>query len=192
MHPPPHPHHPAGGHGHAPSPAAAPGLSVADPGLRFLARLVDVVLALFCTFVVGIGAVLVSVVVAGGGEPDEAGPVFPILLVGGLVLVAFLYEWLQVAKWGRTIGKRVVGLRIVRADDGRPVSAGRAAVRAFCYSPGLYHVTNWLPVVQQLNLLWLLWDRPLRQCLHDKLARTVVVEDRRTAPGPSVPEGWRG
>ncbi|WP_199493588.1 RDD family protein, partial [Marinitenerispora sediminis] len=96
--------------------------AIADPGMRFAARLIDVLLAGFCTFVVGISAVLVSVVVAGGGEPDEAGPVFPVLLVGGLALVAFLYEWVQVARWGQTIGKRVLGLRVVRADGGGRVS----------------------------------------------------------------------
>jgi hypothetical protein len=42
-------------------------------------------------------------------------------------------------------------------------------------SPGIYYVPNLVPVLAQLNVLWLLWDKALRQCLHDKTAKTIVV-----------------
>jgi uncharacterized RDD family membrane protein YckC len=98
-----------------------------------------------------------------------------IFVVGLLFyVVAFVYDWIQHAAWGQTIGKRALGTKVVR-DDGNPVlgpgaAAGRAAV---------YALVPLVPVVGGLfglvNELWLTWD-PRRQCLHDKAAHTVVIK----------------
>lgn len=142
--------------------------------LRLIARLIDFVIAFACAVAAGALVTGVAEVVFEGGY-QEAGLGYSIPLVTVLVATGWVYEWAQLARWGRTVGKRVAGLRVVRAADGAPVTSGRAALRALCYSPGPYHVPSYVPVLAQLNVLWMLWDRPLAQCLHDKAAKTTVV-----------------
>ncbi|MGH3388621.1 MAG: RDD family protein [Actinomadura sp.] len=98
------------------------------------------------------------------------------LLVGlAQGLVYFGYDWFQHARWGRTIGKRVMKIKVVALADRGPVTGGAAAKRAaaFALAPQVPLVGGPFGV---LNTLWLLWDRPHRQCLHDKFARTIVIK----------------
>jgi uncharacterized RDD family membrane protein YckC len=96
------------------------------------------------------------------------------------MIIGFVYYWLMTYRWrGQTVGKRLVGMRVVRAEDGGPISNGQALVRALVFVVagsicGCFGV---------LNVLWILWDRR-RQCLHDKAARTVVVKTGPGAPDP--------
>ncbi|GAA4611854.1 hypothetical protein GCM10023195_50450 [Actinoallomurus liliacearum] len=98
-------------------------------------------------------------------------------LLVGLVsaVVAFGYEAFALSRWGRTVGKRVMNIKVVALSDRAPITGGTAAKRA-----ALYALVPQVPTVGGmfglLNVLWLLWDKPYRQCLHDKVARTVVVK----------------
>ena len=99
-------------------------------------------------------------------------------------LVAFGYDWLQHGLWGRTIGKRVLGTRVVTAGTKARISVGAAAGRAAVYAlPGLVPTVG--GIFALINELWLLWD-PQRQCLHDKAARTIVVK-ANMVPEAAVP-----
>jgi uncharacterized RDD family membrane protein YckC len=71
---------------------------------------------------------------------------------------------------GQTIGKRAVGIRIVRAD-GQPVNFVTVLLRHVVIGV-LYLVTIGVGLVA--DFLWPLWDVH-RQALHDKLAGTYVV-----------------
>jgi hypothetical protein len=68
---------------------------------------------------------------------------------------------------GRTIGKRIMRVRALRLD-GQPIGWWSAFERAGGYAAGL--ATGFLGFAQ------VLWD-PNRQCIHDKIAGTVVVVD---------------
>jgi uncharacterized RDD family membrane protein YckC len=108
------------------------------------------------------------------------------------VLIAFLYYWLQHAKWGRTLGKRAVGTRLVRMSDGGAVSWGQAAWRAG-FSILFAVVINMLTcgfggILALIDPAWLLWDRR-RQALHDKVARTLVIKVDPTVPDPYATDG---
>jgi uncharacterized RDD family membrane protein YckC len=100
-----------------------------------------------------------------------------ISLLVGLVgaSVAFAYDGFQHAKWGQTIGKRVMKIKVVNRSDRAPVRTGAAVKRA-----ALYAVAPQVPgigsIFALLDSLWLLWDKPHRQCLHDKVADTVVIK----------------
>jgi uncharacterized RDD family membrane protein YckC len=103
-------------------------------------------------------------------------------------VVVFLYDWIQHWQWGQTIGKRVLGTRVIR-DDGNPsIGAGPACGRA-----AIYAFAPLIPIAGSLfeliNELWLTWD-PRRQCLHDKAAHTVVVKKDYQAPPPQA-GGWQ-
>ena len=104
------------------------------------------------------------------------------LLLGlGIAAVSFGYDWLQHGRWGQTIGKRVMGTKVVTADTRAPISGQAACGRAAVYAlvPAVPSVGALFALV---NESWLLWD-PRRQCLHDKAARTVVVKTSMLAPG---------
>ena len=101
---------------------------------------------------------------------DAAMPGIIAAFLGAMVLAYALtlaYEGLLTARGG-TLGKRWLGIRVVRLSDGRPPSTGASLGRA-----ALAMVLSGTYVDQ----LWLLWDRPWRQCLHDKPVSTVVVAD---------------
>lgn len=92
--------------------------------------------------------------------------------VGGLVLfLAFIAAlaypvFFEGRPDGQTIGKKAVGIRVVRRANGGPLGFGLALgrtlgrfVEGFAFG---------------LGLLWAAWD-PMRQTFHDKMAGTLVV-----------------
>ncbi|KUJ64981.1 hypothetical protein ACZ90_52480 [Streptomyces albus subsp. albus] len=91
------------------------------------------------------------------------------ILLGVLLLVGALAEALPTARWGRTLGKRLCGLRTLDIESHQPPSFGAALRRWLVY--GVLGVL----VIGVLNVLWCLFDRPWRQCWHDKAARTFVA-----------------
>ncbi|GLY77619.1 RDD family protein [Actinoallomurus iriomotensis] len=95
---------------------------------------------------------------------------------GVTAIIAIIYFTWQHGKWGRTIGKRALGIRVVRAQDGGPIGYGTAAWRVlFTYL--ITYVTCGLGGL--LDDLWILWDSK-KQALHDKVVKTYVVK----ADGP--------
>lgn len=88
--------------------------------------------------------------------------IFNILMIAAYV-VYFVSMW--VAK-GATVGKMIVGLKIV-SIDGHPITFKNALIRfAFLASLGT-----------SIGFVWLLFD-PQKQSLHDKAGSTVVVKIR--------------
>ena len=65
---------------------------------------------------------------------------------------------------GQTLGKRVLGLRVMRADGTR-LRFGNAVRRQIGY---------WISAIFFVGFLWILFDNK-RQGFHDKLAGTIVT-----------------
>ncbi len=94
-------------------------------------------------------------------------------LVLGVVLVfGLVYEVLPTARWGRTLGKKLFGLSVVNIEGYGKPSFGKAVLR------WLVHGVLGLLVVGVVNAAWCLFDRPWRQCWHDKAAGTFVAKGR--------------
>ncbi|MFD7238083.1 RDD family protein [Streptomyces syringium] len=91
------------------------------------------------------------------------------IVLGVLLLFGVLYEALPTAKWGRTLGKKLCGVRVLDIESHDTVPFGAALRRWLVY--GVLGVL----VVGVVNVLWCLVDRPWRQCWHDKAARTFVA-----------------
>jgi uncharacterized RDD family membrane protein YckC len=90
-------------------------------------------------------------------------------------LVYWVYESLMLSHDGQTLGKKAVGVRVARLADGAVPVPGEAWGRAAVYTlPAMLCCGLW--VVADGG--WCLFDRPFRQCLHDKSVRTVVVSTR--------------
>jgi uncharacterized RDD family membrane protein YckC len=162
-------------------PAAGPG-SLADPARRLAARLLDGLVFTPVFVVLSIVAIVIVAPHAGPIFPDDtrradAPPpgllwlylaVFVAALVGGVLFA--LYEAIATARYGRTLGKAWLRIRPVTLD-GRRLDTGCAFARA-----GLHWLANLLGWIGALDELWCVWDVD-RQCLHDKVAGTLVVND---------------
>ncbi|MBM2823396.1 MAG: hypothetical protein HW413_2142 [Thermoleophilia bacterium] len=88
-----------------------------------------------------------------------------------------LYQWLMIGRWGQTLGKMALGIRVVRSEDADRVSYPRALGRAS--SLWVLGTFGWILLGLPLLLayLWPLWDKR-NQTLYDKMASTIVVKDR--------------
>ncbi len=91
------------------------------------------------------------------------------ILVFLTLFIGWVIWWFIVAPRGQNPGKAVVRIRVIKAD-------GRAARTGFMFLRGLAGIVlGVLPFY--LDDIWILWDKD-SQCLHDKLADTVVVKAR--------------
>ncbi|HEX6446892.1 MAG TPA: RDD family protein [Streptosporangiales bacterium] len=84
------------------------------------------------------------------------------------------YRIPQEAVAGRTLGHRLLGLRVVRYDGDRRIGFGWAAARyAIFYGVNVIPYAG--PIFTVVNYLWCVFDRYYHQCLHDKVAGTFVL-----------------
>ncbi|WP_406861183.1 RDD family protein [Streptomyces sp. HUAS MG47] len=91
------------------------------------------------------------------------------IALGIMLVLGVLYEALPTAKWGRTLGKKLCGLQVRDIEAHEPPGFGAALRRWLVYG------VLGLLVVGVVNVLWCVFDRPWRQCWHDKAARTFVA-----------------
>ncbi|REE97961.1 RDD family protein [Thermomonospora umbrina] len=190
-----------GGHGgYEPSPAAD--LPLAPIYRRAAARLMDNALVAVFGFalVLPIAFGVIGLDAPGSKTRTEGGvwnwPIITTLFVV-LAILPFLYEAIQLSMWGQTLGKRMLGMSVVRVDPaGDPLPATqavwRAAINNIGYQLGLFFflilaVKVWeyaayglllVTIGMVMAYLWAIWDQPLHQAMHDRFADTVVVDDR--------------
>jgi uncharacterized RDD family membrane protein YckC len=106
----------------------------------------------------------VTVWLLDGTTAGHLGIVLAVLLLAGVLL-----EALPIARWGTTPGKRLFGLKVLGIESHDTPSFGAALRRWLVYSiPGLL-------LVGIVGVLWSVFDKPWRQCWHDKAARTFVA-----------------
>ncbi|HEU5425537.1 MAG TPA: RDD family protein [Actinocrinis sp.] len=87
-----------------------------------------------------------------------------------VLLTAIIIESYRLPRTGQTTGRRVVGVQVVTAGTAEEVSGAAAATRAF-----LFWLLALIPVLDVLALGGVLWGRPYRQGLHEKLSRTLTI-----------------
>ena len=98
---------------------------------------------------------------------------FVTLIIGYIIWSLFTF------KRGQTPGKRLIGIRVIRTD-GTPSLFGWTFVREFLVKSLLFEVAAdavTAGIASLIDLLWAFWDRD-RQTLHDKIVKTLVVDDR--------------
>jgi uncharacterized RDD family membrane protein YckC len=144
---------------------------LANRGKRLVARIID-------ALIVGVPVAAIMTLVVGGydlADPDDNGR---FAAVQGVTMLAYLlYEGLMLTSSGQTVGKKLMRIRVAMLENGAVPAGSPGWIRASVYTlPEVvpcFGFVFWL-----LNVLWCTWDVPYRQCLHDKAARTVVVETR--------------
>jgi uncharacterized RDD family membrane protein YckC len=111
-------------------------------------------------------------------ESNKLQPIF-YTVIGGLFLVGFLYLVVPTITSGRTFGKRLQHLRVLR-DDGSPLRAGDAIKRygtLILVTFALFFVVG--PLAAAIVLVGVIgWMRNANmQGIHDRFAHTMVVSD---------------
>ena len=165
-------------------------LDLAPISRRALARVIDAGML----GIVGFALILPFMIAAVGldepGSHGKDGGVWSGTAVFGWILVIailpFAYEAVQLALWGRTVGKRLTGIRVVSADGAR-LRPSQALVRSAIYA--LPPAARPVPVLNVIaGIFWLaeiglLFEGEHRQALHDRAVGTLVI-DTRPRPAP--------
>jgi uncharacterized RDD family membrane protein YckC len=179
------------------------GLAVAGIGARLVARLVDIFAVLvlvaianawlarewWSTAVVPFVRAAEEMQRTGGPAPDGTDVyTLAFAMCAVAALVWFAYEVPSIANSGQTLGKRILGIKVVRLESADPLGFGRSLRRWSrlglptllwpCYGAGF--------VLQGIDCFFIVIDWRLRQALHDRQAGTVVVQVPRADPaGPA-------
>ncbi|WP_405931254.1 RDD family protein [Streptomyces sp. NBC_00827] len=131
-----------------------PGYGVQPPyanwGQRFLGTLVDML----------VFAVPYGIVIAGKDTPA-------LMAIGAIALIGLaIWQLIQEGRTGQTLGKKALGIRLVREIDGQPLGVGMAFVRR------LAHFLDSLACY--LGWLWPAWDAK-KQTFADKVCSSIVI-----------------
>ncbi|HVU32981.1 MAG TPA: RDD family protein [Opitutaceae bacterium] len=156
---------------------------LAERGARLGAWFFDNVLAFLCILpgLVMVGFAVVRSLLSGEGNLNDLvtasnTPGWLVISAGGLLLLV-VQAWLLTTR-GQTVGKLLLGIRIVRAlDEGNPGFGRAVALRWFV--PGL--ITTILNIIPLLGFVFFVVDscyifRADRRCIHDLIAGTKVVK----------------
>jgi uncharacterized RDD family membrane protein YckC len=100
---------------------------------------------------------------------DAVAAIAAILAFFFWLVFPFIYFTYCHGKWGQTIGKRALGIRVRRDRQDEPVSYGAAFGRY-----ALVFVFAIFTIPMLLDYLFPLWDSK-KQSLHDKVASSIVV-----------------
>jgi uncharacterized RDD family membrane protein YckC len=153
-------------------------------GTRVLAMIIDSLLQLIgmVPYVVGLILFVVGAPDSGGYDRTYADYYEPakegntalmvsggVLVLAGLVVMVGIQIWNRAFKQGRTgqsVGKKVMGIKLVDERTGQPIGAGMSFVRDLAHTlDGFFY----------LGYLWPLWDDK-RQTFADKILSTVDDE----------------
>lgn len=173
-------------------------LPLAGVGARFMARFVDALVILILAAVANVWfavefwrsfepvlAWAMQQPLTWDAIPPSAARASELLFLMGVVLTAvwFAYEVPASANTGQTLGKRIFGIRVVREDSDERLGFGRSLGRWFrlAWPTPFWVVCYGLPLLLQVaDCLFIVMDNQRRQALHDRFARTLVVQVPRT------------
>ncbi|MER6083696.1 RDD family protein [Streptomyces sp. NPDC013157] len=88
-------------------------------------------------------------------------------IIGGLAILGLaIWQLIMEGRTGQTIGKKALGIRLVKEATGQPIGVGMAFVRRIA------HILDSLACY--LGWLWPAWDAK-RQTFADKVCGTIVI-----------------
>jgi uncharacterized RDD family membrane protein YckC len=142
---------------------------LADSGKRTLARIIDMIMVAvvvwLLTWAFGVNEYEMD------GDRIEVAKSLAQSVVAAVLYIA--YDTVLIARTGQTLGKKWLGMRVANLDNGSTPSVQTSLVRA---------LVLWVPFAFCCACLWTVicggwsfFDKPYKQGLHDKAAKTVVV-----------------
>lgn len=163
-------------HGTMPGSQHVSGPPLASFGARLIARVIDYFLVAVTAFVFFLVMIIVVMILSGSTQLSDAiADAWALLFFFGWGTLIFFYDWLYLTTWGRTLGKMLVGIKVVASADGSKLTQSQAMGRS-----ALFGLPQTLPVLG--NLFALGESLPIlgesRQALHDRGAGTKVIRTR--------------
>ncbi|MGW3458772.1 RDD family protein [Streptomyces olivaceoviridis] len=142
---------------------------LADSGKRTLARIIDMILVgivvLVLTWAIGVSAYTFD------SERAEVGRSLAQSVIAAVLYIA--YDTVLMTRSGQTLGKKWLGLRVANLENGATPSVQTMLIRS---------LVLWVPfafccacIWTAISGGWSFFDKPYKQGLHDKAAKTVVV-----------------
>ncbi|MCL5018992.1 MAG: RDD family protein [Patescibacteria group bacterium] len=147
--------------------------------LRFAAFAVDLMFIYIIGFILGFAASVPTSLILKNLNLGANYDTTPILLGVSIVCVklfGLIYYTIFLGSIGRTPGKALMGLKVIR-NDGRKPGYGQAFLRT------IYYIISFVPV--GLGYFWIIWDRNKRG-FHDIIAKTEVVRIHEKASPVAV------
>jgi uncharacterized RDD family membrane protein YckC len=143
-----------------------------EPADRFVRLAAAILDGLIAGAMIYLPAAIVILATGGVGDASNPPEDTVVAIAGGLALIgAVAWIWLTilyVARNGQTIAKKMLSIKVVRTD-GSKASLGRIFwLRNFVN--GLLGI---IPLYSFIDALFIFGEQ--RQCLHDKIADTIVV-----------------
>jgi|SRR6187397_61854 len=141
-------------------------VELADRGTRLAAFIIDSLII----FVMWYLPIMIAVIIGSTSGQDPSTE----LVLGGILIgtIGFgIWCWLTVRAVlanGQSIAKKMLGIKVVRSD-GSPASLGRI----FWLRNMVNGLLSIIPIYQLVDWLFIFGEP--RQCLHDKLADTIVI-----------------
>ncbi|MFE6623308.1 RDD family protein [Streptomyces sp. NPDC057740] len=142
---------------------------LADSGKRTLARIIDMILVGVVVWLLtwGFGVTEYDV----DTDQVEYGKSLLQSVVAAVLFIG--YDTVMTARTGQTLGKKLLNLRTANLDNGATPSVQTSLIRA---------AVLWIPFAFCCACIWTVicggwsfFDKPYKQGLHDKAAKTVVV-----------------
>jgi uncharacterized RDD family membrane protein YckC len=134
-------------------------------GLRFGGYIIDPVLGFIAGFVLSIMLYLVLLPDPYTQEELDNAQLAATIIV---VVAYYTYKWIA-DSMGGTVGKLIVGIRVVDETSLQPTGLGNGFVRTF--------VSFFSGLPLGLGFLWAAWDKD-GKTWHDKAASTIVIKRR--------------
>jgi uncharacterized RDD family membrane protein YckC len=193
-----------------PMPARPHGFDLAGLGPRLMARILDIIAVLLLNIVVNgyfayefareFAPIWQAAMANPFGEQPQPTARMETLLWTMLIvatLLWLLYEAPATGARGQTLGKRIMHIKVFALESTEPLGFGRAFrrwARLGLWTP-LWGCAGLGFLLQLIDSASPLFDPQLRQALHDKTARTVVValppDDRQPVDTASGSSGGR-
>lgn len=160
---------------------------VARVGSRALARLIDAFCQIVTLLVVSLGLFILLALISAANLIAIDGAVPGIVGIVSLVIAMIGYPLMfETLTRGRTPGKMIMGLRVVR-DDGGPITFRHALARGLV---GL--AIEWPGIIGApltwLATIWIMIASPQSKRLGDHVAGTIVIHERTPAAWGWVPQ----
>ena len=170
--PPPYGGSPQGGgdpYGGGPADPLAGMPPLAPSGRRTLARIIDMIMVAVVVWLItwGVGVSEYNV----DSDDMQYGKSLAQSALAAVLYIA--YDTVMISRSGQTLGKKWLGMRVANLDNGSTPSTQTTLVRS---------AVLWIPfafccacIWTAISGGWSYFDKPYKQGLHDKAAKTVVV-----------------
>ncbi|MFG2729815.1 RDD family protein [Streptomyces canus] len=142
---------------------------LAPSGRRTLARIIDMIMVAVVVWLItwGVGVSEYNV----DSDDMEYGKSLAQSALAAVLYIA--YDTVMISRSGQTLGKKWLGMRVANLDNGSTPSTQTTLIRS---------AVLWIPfafccacIWTAISGGWSYFDKPYKQGLHDKAAKTVVV-----------------